>query len=349
MTSIEGEFPAPSPCNVLTTFADSEGTEWESPSPPLAQSASLQDRLHAWRNSPVANQSVWLDFNSQTCTISGPEHRTSEREVSLGPPPQLLIALHPALGSQGGRVAPVHSRLRLTTFSLLCLPSIRTFDASPHDSAQVWKGIDSERILELREQLISSLELADAAGNLTIPDSQKGTRGIVYTAGNADTFSRVVTSLRLLRHFGSTLPAEVFHFADADENVSDGDLAELTRLGATIRTVADLDKQRDAGRSKSFHIKGAALVQSSFDEVLMLDSDSLPAADVEPLFDAPGFIQSGAMYWPDFWREDGANAVWAIMGVQCRDEWTQEAGQLLIRKSEHMDAYVQPGQSVLSC
>lgn len=36
-------------------------------------------------------------------------------------------------------------------------------------------------------------------------------------------------------------------------------------------------------------------------------------------------------------REDGANAVWAILGIQCRDEWTTEAGQILVDKSKHMD------------
>ncbi len=148
----------------------------------------------------------------------------------------------------------------------------------------------------------------------------------------------MITSLKLLRHYGTTLPAEVFHFNNQEEPVSPADLDQLALLGATVREVRGVQKEADSDRSKSFHIKGAAMVQSSFEQILMLDSDSLPAADVEPLFEGPGYKQAGALFWPDFWREDGANAVWAILGVQCRDEWTMEAGQILIDKSMHMDA-----------
>ena len=148
----------------------------------------------------------------------------------------------------------------------------------------------------------------------------------------------MITSLKLLRHFGTSLPAEVFHFSNQEEPVTLSNLDELTKLGATVREVVGVKKEADADRSKSFHIKGAAMVQSSFEQILMLDSDNLPAADIEPLFDGPGYRQAGALFWPDFWREDGANAVWAILGVQCRDEWTMEAGQILIDKSRHMDA-----------
>ena len=31
-------------------------------------------------------------------------------------------------------------------------------------------------------------------------------------------------------------------------------------------------------------------------------------------------------------------AIWSILGVQCRDEFTIEAGQVLLRKSDHLDA-----------
>lgn len=30
--------------------------------------------------------------------------------------------------------------------------------------------------------------------------------------------------------------------------------------------------------------------------------------------------------------------MWQIIGVQCRNEWEMEAGQLLIDKSKHLDA-----------
>lgn len=122
-------FPSPKPCNAPTPYTDDAGQLWLSPSPPLPPSASLADRLAAWRASPVANQSAWLEFNAQTCAISPDDHRTRERET--------------------------------------------------------WAKMDAERVARLREGLIASLERAEERGNLSLPASQKGTRGLVFTAGNA--------------------------------------------------------------------------------------------------------------------------------------------------------------------
>ena len=88
-----------------------------------------------------------------------------------------------------------------------------------------------------------------------------------------------------------------------------------------------LDKQADEDRAKSFHIKGAALLQSSFEELLYLDScvllftfspvsafeqlcsDSLPAKDVTLLFAAPAYVELGVMLWPDYWKDSSENVI----------------------------------------
>ncbi|POY72267.1 hypothetical protein BMF94_4701 [Rhodotorula taiwanensis] len=44
------------------------------------------------------------------------------------------------------------------------------------------------------------------------------------------------------------------------------------------------------------------------------------------------------MMWPDYWRTQPDNPIWAIIGVPCRDEWEMEAGQILIDKAKHLDA-----------
>lgn len=79
------------------------------------------------------------------------------------------------------------------------------------------------------------------------------------------------------------------------------------------------------------------MVQTTFDEFLYLDSDSVPVRDVQGLFEMPGYKAFGAMLWPDYWKDGPENAIWSIIGVQCRDEWTQEAGQILINRRVHMD------------
>jgi alpha 1,2-mannosyltransferase len=98
-------------------------------------------------------------------------------------------------------------------------------------------------------------------------------------------------------------------------------------------------KRPDAQRTQ-WHIKATALIESSFQQILYLDSDNMPAVSLDgpdSVFEAPGFQRLGAMFWPDYWKTVAHNPVWQIIGVQCRDEWEQEAGQMLIDKAKHLD------------
>lgn len=114
-------------------------------------------------------------------------------------------------------------------------------------------------------------------------------------------------SLRLLRKsYNSTLPAEVFHFPS--ESPSDAQVAEFASLGARVTSLEALDKA-GGGRTKSFHLKGGALVAATkrFDEVLMLDSDNIPVRDPAFLFNSVEFRELGAVFWPDYWKDQPEN------------------------------------------
>lgn len=64
-------------------------------------------------------------------------------------------------------------------------------------------------------------------------------QGLVFTAGNADTFSRVLTTLKLLNstYLASPMPAEIFSFPG--EEPDEETRAELERLGARLRVVRE--------------------------------------------------------------------------------------------------------------
>lgn len=200
-------------------------------------------------------------------------------------------------------------------------------------------------------ELIEAVRTAAAAGEL---ENVGEGRGIVFTAGNADTLTRVLYTMRVLRHgpffpsgargplkarltvrglripqvYGSTLPAAVFHFPS--ERIADPDsplLAELKELGCAV--VEAVGTERDPGKTKSYHLKAIAIIESPWREVLcasplilrpvspllmaltlpcecppvaVLDSDNIPTRDPVYMFDAPGYKRLGAMFWPDFWK-----------------------------------------------
>ncbi|RCI02096.1 hypothetical protein CU098_003720, partial [Rhizopus stolonifer] len=154
-----------------------------------------------------------------------------------------------------------------------------------------------------------------------------GDRGIVLVAGNKDTLARTLTTIRLLRNeYHCMLPIEVWHLHDEqpDANIKQ----ELEKLDAHARDLSNLDliqpitKRRDA--EKQFQIKAAAIINSAFEQVLYLDSDNVPVQDPTFLFDTPEYQNSGALFWPDFWKTHGENKIFDILDIECQDDWEQE-------------------------
>ncbi|GAA6010782.1 hypothetical protein JCM11491_002943 [Sporobolomyces phaffii] len=225
--------------------------------------------------------------------------------------------------------------------SQTCLsPSIahNTNKLHQRENVEFWQSLETERIQDIRQQAAVLLTTAEADARLKLSRGS-AKRGLVWTAGNADTFDRVLVSLRLLRNtYNCHLPAEIFHFPS--ESPSESQLSEFAGLNAKPIALSSLDKQASGERTKSFHIKGSAFTSSSFDQVLYLDSDSVPTRSPEFLFDSREFREYGAVFWADYWKDTRENAIWRILGVQCRDEWTMESGQVLIDKARHLDALI---------
>ncbi|GEM10957.1 alpha 1,2-mannosyltransferase, glycosyltransferase family 71 protein [Rhodotorula toruloides] len=219
----------------------------------------------------------------------------------------------------------------------------------------IYASMNTSRVMGLRDEMVRYLREREGEGGMSTSEWGQG-KGLVFTAGNADTFTRVLTTLKLLNssHLASPMPAEIFSFPrEEPDAVTRG---ELERLGATLRVVEDA--WRGEGRRKNYHIKASAIIRSSFREVLYLDSDNIPAGSLLPLelwegrngteeeeatrpaglWEAKAYKRLGAMFWPDYWRTHPINPIWAIIGVPCRDEWEMEAGTILIDKSKHLDA-----------
>lgn len=124
---------------------------------------------------------------------------------------------------------------------------------------------------------------------------------------------------------------EIFHYPG--EFTNEDQRAEVESLGGTIREIKGVAKTR--GAWKNWQIKGLALVQSSFQEVLSLDSDNAPLRDPSHLFHSPTYTDHGrAVFWPDLSKDHPDNAIWRLVGEQCTlDDWTFESGQMVIDKS----------------
>ncbi|ODN80348.1 hypothetical protein L202_02608 [Cryptococcus amylolentus CBS 6039] len=202
-------------------------------------------------------------------------------------------------------------------------------------SANAWSSLNRSSIHAHRMELITHLETLLDAGRM---DEYGEGRGVVMVAGNADTLMRVKWSLEMFRSYGSKLPVLIYHFPEEAPAEDDPIRETLANLNAQLVSVPG--QQKDAHKTKSYHLKALAITSCPFRHVLYLDSDSIPTRDPEYMFDAPNYKRLGVWMTPDYWKTGANNPIWAIMGVKCRNEWEMETGQMFIDKKRHLDVFL---------
>lgn len=162
-------------------------------------------------------------------------------------------------------------------------------------------------------------------------------RGIAMIGGGR--YSEfLATTLGMIRLIGSRLPVEVWMKDRSEEKAAWCD--DLLTQGAVCRFISDYIADMSVF-THYYQLKVPVLLFSTFAEVLYLDSDSMPVVNPDAVFDAPLYIATGAVLWPDFWRSsespytpfitgrDSVKAT-AVPGFQ-----TVEAGQMLWNKEKH--------------
>lgn len=138
-------------------------------------------------------------------------------------------------------------------------------------------------------------------------------------------------SIRRLRDVRCSLPIELwFRY---DELSPDNPVLVLLRdeYGPVrLRQIYD-------ERIQGFNVKLHAVYYSQFANVLLMDADNFAVRDPTPLFASRAFLESGAVFWPDFWHP--ANTIfnlhaqslaWELLDTDYVDMMEQESGQVLI-------------------
>jgi len=163
-----------------------------------------------------------------------------------------------------------------------------------------------------------------------------GTRGIVTTAGGPY-LPVALVSIRMLRETGSMLPVEVFlsKWSEWDPVICGEILPSLNAKCLVLQDVFDYDDTtRKAGLEK-YQYKVMAILFSSFEEVLFLDSDCFPVRRANDLFESEPFKSSGLVLWPDFWFPSESPLFFEIASIQAPNVYERastEAGEILYSK-----------------
>ncbi|KAI8349506.1 mannosyltransferase putative-domain-containing protein [Mortierella sp. GBAus27b] len=147
--------------------------------------------------------------------------------------------------------------------------------------------------------------------------SYKG-RGIVICAGNPQ-FEFVITSILAIRNrLKSALPIQIFHMGNDDLSVERQTYLKELTTGIEIVDVTHI-LDNDHMSLSGWAIKPFAMLASSFEEVMFVDADAYFLQDPAVLFDDPGYLATGALFFydrtlfPDW--PDSANWVSSILPI----------------------------------
>ncbi len=158
-----------------------------------------------------------------------------------------------------------------------------------------------------------------------------GGRGIVICGGGVKYLTCAWVCVNLLRRLRCELPIQFWHLGPRE--MPDGVRTLLEPLGVTFVDALAVRERRPVRTLNGWELKPYAILHSDFREVLLLDADNAPVSDPTYLFDAPQYLQHGAVFWPDFGRLGRDRSVWRLSGVEYRDEPEFETGQVLVDKS----------------
>lgn len=178
----------------------------------------------------------------------------------------------------------------------------------------------------------TALESMDQAV-ATLPEVAPNTfcgQGIVVCGGGRRYFPSAWVCLNMLRRHGCKLPIELWHLGPQEMN--DNMRALVETLNVKCVDAFEVRRHHPVRNLNGWELKPFAIMHSSFRQTLLLDADNVPVMDPTYLFQCPQFLETGAVFWPDFNRLARNRSIWELTGVTYENEAEFETGQVLVDK-----------------
>lgn len=172
---------------------------------------------------------------------------------------------------------------------------------------------------------------AVARENQPFPGGALG-RGIVICGGGPRYLPGAWVCIHMLRKLGCKLPIELWHLGRGELDPQFEAL--LAPLGVRCVDASKVRKTHPARHLHGWELKCFAILYSRFQQVLLLDADNMPVENPEFLFETAEFIETGAIFWPDYNRVGGQKTrkIWRSCGLPLPREQEFETGQILLDK-----------------
>ncbi|ABN64522.1 type II Golgi membrane protein [Scheffersomyces stipitis CBS 6054] len=152
---------------------------------------------------------------------------------------------------------------------------------------------------------------------------KKGTRGVVMVGGGRFSWLSYL-SLIALRETGSQLPVEIVmpKLQDYERELEFCNTI-LPKLKATCvvlhETLGDEIMEKWSSNFANYQFKSLSLLMSSFEQVLLLDSDNIILSNPDSIFETKLFKYYGMITWPDYWKRTISPKYYQIAGIDVNE------------------------------
>ena len=162
----------------------------------------------------------------------------------------------------------------------------------------------------------------------------------IVTIGGGSNFPSVITSIRMTRKV-SSLPIHVF-LLTGDDYESEICKHVLPSLNAQCFILSHFFTKDTPIKATKPQLKALAILFSSFETILYLDSDCFPVLDPAEVLSSEPFTSTGLITWPDYWVATEDPIFYTIAGLSSFPSSlpgrSTESGSLLISKNLHLSS-----------
>lgn len=175
--------------------------------------------------------------------------------------------------------------------------------------------ISKDSMKQLKEKHLNIFK--QLPNNIDTSTYKKGSRGVVMVGGGFYSWLSYLSILQI-RHTGSNLPVEVviptYGDYEKEKDFCETTLAKLNAKCVILPVKLGTAVVRDWS-FKSYQFKAVALAISSFQHVLLLDSDNAVVSNIDKLFDSQVYKKNGLILWPDYWSRTVSPLFYDIANV----------------------------------
>lgn len=161
-------------------------------------------------------------------------------------------------------------------------------------------------------------------------------RGIVICGGGAKYFTNAWVCVSILRQHGCQLPIQLWYLGPEEVDYHMQYL--MSQLDVECVDGYEIREKHPARILNGWELKAFAMLHSPFEEVMLVDADNVAVRNPDFLFDDPHYLNTGAVFWPDYGRLARSRMAWEVFGVEYRDEPEFETGQALVHKEKCWEA-----------